>query len=162
MSLFVLIAGDIWHHCVRHSALSLCLCFCRVCDLNIGRVVLGDQREGFASPVAEAVLELLSRHGGYLFVCLCVCRTHVNLCKLVCKTHNLMISLISVIHFSMITIFEMALLQVVFSQNIQRIYVEDSKSQKTTINNSYQVSKLTGFNVMLSGCFFCSFVVFYV
>ncbi|XP_051501497.1 monofunctional C1-tetrahydrofolate synthase, mitochondrial-like [Myxocyprinus asiaticus] len=33
-----------------------------VSDLNIGHLVLGDQREGFASPVAGAVLELLTRH----------------------------------------------------------------------------------------------------
>ncbi|ROI33814.1 Monofunctional C1-tetrahydrofolate synthase, mitochondrial [Anabarilius grahami] len=33
-----------------------------VSDLNVGRVVLGDQRDGFASPVAGAVLELLARH----------------------------------------------------------------------------------------------------
>ncbi|RXN26588.1 monofunctional C1-tetrahydrofolate mitochondrial [Labeo rohita] len=33
-----------------------------VSDLNVGRVVLGDQRGGFASPVAGAVLELLARH----------------------------------------------------------------------------------------------------
>lgn len=47
----------------------LCVCVCRVCDLNTGRGVLGDQREGFTSPVAEAVLELLTRQGSYLFVC---------------------------------------------------------------------------------------------
>uniref|UniRef100_A0A8C2EU13 Tetrahydrofolate dehydrogenase/cyclohydrolase catalytic domain-containing protein n=1 Tax=Cyprinus carpio TaxID=7962 RepID=A0A8C2EU13_CYPCA len=34
-----------------------------VSDLNVGRVVLGDQRHGFASPVAGAVLEMLARHG---------------------------------------------------------------------------------------------------
>uniref|UniRef100_A0A673NJG2 formate--tetrahydrofolate ligase n=1 Tax=Sinocyclocheilus rhinocerous TaxID=307959 RepID=A0A673NJG2_9TELE len=39
-----------------------------VSDLNVGRVVLGDQRDGFASPVAGAVLEMLARHGVYLFV----------------------------------------------------------------------------------------------
>uniref|UniRef100_A0A8C1JVS7 Monofunctional C1-tetrahydrofolate synthase, mitochondrial n=1 Tax=Cyprinus carpio TaxID=7962 RepID=A0A8C1JVS7_CYPCA len=33
-----------------------------VSDLNVGRVVLGDQRDGFASPVAGAVLEMLARH----------------------------------------------------------------------------------------------------
>uniref|UniRef100_A0A8C1DAA6 Monofunctional C1-tetrahydrofolate synthase, mitochondrial n=1 Tax=Cyprinus carpio carpio TaxID=630221 RepID=A0A8C1DAA6_CYPCA len=33
-----------------------------VSDLNVGRVVLGDQRHGFASPVAGAVLEMLARH----------------------------------------------------------------------------------------------------
>uniref|UniRef100_A0A671QSW4 formate--tetrahydrofolate ligase n=1 Tax=Sinocyclocheilus anshuiensis TaxID=1608454 RepID=A0A671QSW4_9TELE len=38
-----------------------------VSDLNVGRVVLGDQRDGFASPVAGAVLEMLARHGVYLF-----------------------------------------------------------------------------------------------
>lgn len=31
-------------------------------------MVLGDQRDGFASPVAGAVLEMLARHGVYLFV----------------------------------------------------------------------------------------------
>uniref|UniRef100_A0A671QNX1 formate--tetrahydrofolate ligase n=1 Tax=Sinocyclocheilus anshuiensis TaxID=1608454 RepID=A0A671QNX1_9TELE len=39
-----------------------------VSDLNVGRVVLGDQRDGFASPVAGAVLEMLARHGVYLFM----------------------------------------------------------------------------------------------
>uniref|UniRef100_A0A671P5U6 formate--tetrahydrofolate ligase n=1 Tax=Sinocyclocheilus anshuiensis TaxID=1608454 RepID=A0A671P5U6_9TELE len=39
-----------------------------VSDLNVGRVVLGDQRDGFASPIAGAVLEMLARHGVYLFV----------------------------------------------------------------------------------------------
>uniref|UniRef100_A0A8C1U547 formate--tetrahydrofolate ligase n=1 Tax=Cyprinus carpio TaxID=7962 RepID=A0A8C1U547_CYPCA len=38
-----------------------------VSDLNVGRVVLGDQRHGFASPVAGAVLEMLARHGVYLY-----------------------------------------------------------------------------------------------
>ncbi|TRY57069.1 hypothetical protein DNTS_023962 [Danionella cerebrum] len=33
-----------------------------VSDLNVGRVVLGNQRDGFTSPVAAAVLELLARH----------------------------------------------------------------------------------------------------
>ncbi|XP_059354687.1 monofunctional C1-tetrahydrofolate synthase, mitochondrial-like [Carassius carassius] len=33
-----------------------------VSDLNVGRVVLGDQRDGFASPVAGAVLKMLARH----------------------------------------------------------------------------------------------------
>uniref|UniRef100_A0A671P321 Monofunctional C1-tetrahydrofolate synthase, mitochondrial n=1 Tax=Sinocyclocheilus anshuiensis TaxID=1608454 RepID=A0A671P321_9TELE len=33
-----------------------------VSDLNVGRVVLGDQRDGFASPIAGAVLEMLARH----------------------------------------------------------------------------------------------------
>ncbi len=40
----------------------------RVSDLNVGRVVLGDQKDGFASPGAGAVLEMLARHGVYLFV----------------------------------------------------------------------------------------------
>uniref|UniRef100_A0A673NAP5 formate--tetrahydrofolate ligase n=1 Tax=Sinocyclocheilus rhinocerous TaxID=307959 RepID=A0A673NAP5_9TELE len=43
-----------------------------VSDLNVGRVVLGDQRDGFASPVAGAVLEMLARHGVYLFVYMAV------------------------------------------------------------------------------------------
>lgn len=33
-----------------------------VCDLNVGRVVLGDKTDGFTSPVAGAVLELLAKH----------------------------------------------------------------------------------------------------
>uniref|UniRef100_A0A672RVT6 Monofunctional C1-tetrahydrofolate synthase, mitochondrial n=1 Tax=Sinocyclocheilus grahami TaxID=75366 RepID=A0A672RVT6_SINGR len=33
-----------------------------VSDLNVGRVVLGDQRDSFASPIAGAVLEMLARH----------------------------------------------------------------------------------------------------
>ncbi|KAL1253663.1 hypothetical protein QQF64_015892, partial [Cirrhinus molitorella] len=33
-----------------------------VSDLNVGRVVLGDQRDGFVSPVTGAVLEMLARH----------------------------------------------------------------------------------------------------
>nr|XP_055042245.1 monofunctional C1-tetrahydrofolate synthase, mitochondrial [Misgurnus anguillicaudatus] len=37
-----------------------------VSDLNVGRVVLGDQREGFISPVAEAVLEMLTRNDAAL------------------------------------------------------------------------------------------------
>uniref|UniRef100_A0A673NFR4 formate--tetrahydrofolate ligase n=1 Tax=Sinocyclocheilus rhinocerous TaxID=307959 RepID=A0A673NFR4_9TELE len=43
-----------------------------VSDLNVGRVVLGDQRDGFASPVAGAVLEMLARHGVYLFMAVLV------------------------------------------------------------------------------------------
>uniref|UniRef100_A0A671PAN5 formate--tetrahydrofolate ligase n=1 Tax=Sinocyclocheilus anshuiensis TaxID=1608454 RepID=A0A671PAN5_9TELE len=43
-----------------------------VSDLNVGRVVLGDQRDGFASPIAGAVLEMLARHGVYLFVYMAV------------------------------------------------------------------------------------------
>lgn len=33
-----------------------------VCDLNVGRVLLGDKTDGFTSPVAGAVLELLAKH----------------------------------------------------------------------------------------------------
>lgn len=66
----------------------------RVCDLNIGRVVLGDQREGFTSPVAEAVLELLARHGAYLFVCVstkCI-RIYELVCEIQTKMSNFIIS----------------------------------------------------------------------
>lgn len=49
--------------CFAHKDTSVCVCVRRVSDLNVGRVLLGDQRDGFASPVAGAVLELLARHG---------------------------------------------------------------------------------------------------
>lgn len=56
--------------CFPHIDTSVCVYVCRVSDLNVGRVVLGDQRDGFASPVAGAVLELLARHG---VLCLFMC-----------------------------------------------------------------------------------------
>lgn len=66
-----------------HKDTSVCICVCRVSDLNVGRVVLGDRRDGFASPVAGAVLELLARHGVlclFMHFGICCYYRHSNVC----------------------------------------------------------------------------------